>query len=170
MKNNKIIIASTIAAVIILAGGIWYLNTTDIFDDADKTRSIAVGVTSQPASEVVRNDSTIRVVYAPKEVKKDKAFSLAWGLNAVGDVTETTHTAVYYDTVSRAGTLNTDATPEQAGYASFTKDFIGKNHPVPQTFTIDFTAEQTGELFFRALAVIDGKNYWTDEYKIVVKE
>ena len=79
-----------------------------------------------------------------------------------------THTAVHFDTVSHSGSWGTDVTPAQSGYADFTKEYASGNYAFPATFngTAIAPAGGSGLLYFRAHAIIDGKNYWTPEQSI----
>lgn len=184
MKNKAVII---ICALLVIAAAVFFL--TDYFKKNSKDRAVDLSATpseeasdnniqiskkfkfiTTPTDELAdNNEKIIYILHAPEKAKQGEVFNLAWAVKGVGEIKETDHTAIHYDWASHAGTLETRDGPNKAGYSFLTEEFLGKNQSLPQSFNLGFSADRAGELFFRAHAIIDGKNYWTNEQKIIVQ-
>lgn len=113
-------------------------------------------------------DNSIAFVNRPSRVLTNQTIALTWSVS--GAQKTTTHTAMHYDTLSRGGTFGFDVTPAVSGYRYTASNYISGNYTVPNTFVADITPTATGKIYARAHAVIDGKNFWTDEIIIDVSD
>ncbi len=93
---------------------------------------------------------------------------LTWDVQApVGAIA--THTAIHWGTNSVAGALGMDVTPSAAGYPNVLPDYAQGSFGLPRTFTGAVTFPASGTYYYRAHAIIDGKNYWSPEYVMVIQ-
>ena len=121
--------------------------------------------TQPPATPPATEAVAVAVTSAPITVETGKAFQVSWTVNGTGTVT---HSAVHYDYSSHPGTFGTDVAPAASGYPYFPKDYAAINMSAPASFTVSITPNVTGALYFRAHAIVDGKQYWTDEMALTV--
>ncbi len=91
-------------------------------------------------------------------------ITITWNVHVEGNKTASA-TALYYDTRSRPGVLDPTTTPEEAGYALHTSRQQGV---IPGMFHETIPTQPADYIFFRAHVLIEGKNYWTSEYRIAV--
>ncbi len=94
-----------------------------------------------------------------------KPFVVEW--NITNEPTIIEHTAVHYGNAHTPlieGTLH--ISPSETVYTKLTKVQSGN---VPNEFRDAITSTQSGLLYGRAHAVIDGVNYWSDEFVVTVK-
>jgi len=111
--------------------------------------------------------ASVRVLNAPTTVETAGTIAISW--EVAGQRQVIPHTAIYYDTISIPGTFDTSVTPSDAGYAEFTQDFASGEFTIPRAFTATFKAPNTnGTLYWRAHAVVNNVNYWSDEFMIEV--
>lgn len=108
---------------------------------------------------------SVDIVSAPTTATAGVPFTITWTVS--GPVETIQHTAVHYDYVSHPGTLGEDVGPP-GGYAYLTTEFASGSFNIPNTFSVNITPTETGILYFRAHAIANGKNYWTDERSIYV--
>lgn len=94
--------------------------------------------------------------------------SFAWEVRASVGATAT-HTAVHWGTNSTSGELGTEVAPGAAGYPNLLPDYQQGSFALPRTFSGAITFPSAGTVYYRAHAIIDGKNYWSPEYAIVVQ-
>lgn len=82
-----------------------------------------------------------------------------------------THTAIHYDTNWHPGNLGTDIGPAQGGYPGLTSEYLSGSFGIPSEFVTDIKIpDDATQLYFRAHAMVDGKNYWTNEYSIKINK
>ena len=110
----------------------------------------------------------ITVLSAPTTAEAGQEISFSWRIEGL----ETTipHTAIHFDYSSNPGAYDVEVTPGASGYGSLTPDFASGEFSIPDEFSATVTPDQTGTLYYRAHAIIDGKNYWTNERSIAVSE
>ncbi len=111
---------------------------------------------------------SIEQVDAPASVFVGQDIRISWRV-AGGDL-RAMHTAVHYGFESKPGTFGFDVGPAGAGYQSLTTEFVSGEFALPKDFVTIFRVDKAGVVYFRVHAMVDGKNYWTDEKSIVVKE
>ena len=122
------------------------------------------------AEEVQQSTSgtAVEVSAPPASGRAGSPVPLTWGVQApVGAVA--THTAIHWGTNSVAGELGTDVGPGAAGYPNLLPDYAQGSFALPRTFTGAVTFPAAGTYSYRAHAIIDGKNYWSPEYTVVIQ-
>lgn len=123
---------------------------------------------AQPVQQPPAQEITIgvKVLSAPISVEEGEKFKISWRvLGKEGTVIS--HTAIHYDNVSHPGSLGFDIMPPQAGYRELTLESALGEFILPSTFSSEIKAG-TEKIYYRAHAVINGENYWTQEYAIDV--
>jgi hypothetical protein len=76
-----------------------------------------------------------------------------------------THTGIHYGNSSKPGDLDRSVDITGAGY---TEVILPPTILETTNFEVTLTARQSGTIYFRAHAIIDGKNYWSEEKSIRV--
>lgn len=104
---------------------------------------------------------------APSDGRVNRSLQVTWNIKS--PVMKILHTAVHYDYTSHPGILGKDVTPEQAGYPMLTTEFASGNFTIPRTFQAQILPDKEGMLYMRAHAIVDGKNYWTEERTVEIK-
>ena len=107
------------------------------------------------------------LVNAPKEAEADITTTFTWRID--GPPATINHTSVHYGIVSDPGEKDLKAKPEDTKYTDFVKDFASGDYNIPLQFVGNTVMSTAGTYYFRAHALIDGKNYWTDEYTMEIK-
>lgn len=119
---------------------------------------------SQPSQQAT--PIAVTLLSAPTTAVSGQPITFSWRVD--GPSTTIPHTSVHYDFVSHTGTFDTAMTPQASGYPKLIPNFAHGNYSIPQTFTASITVNQTGTLYYRAHAIVNGLNYWTDEKTITV--
>jgi hypothetical protein len=103
----------------------------------------------------------------PKEVEATKITAFTWKVEGVPTVINTT--SIYYGLDSSPGILDSSIIPSATKYTENTKEFVSGKYNIPLQFVGNIKINTPGTYYFRGYAVIDGKNYWTDEgtFKVV---
>ncbi len=109
----------------------------------------------------------ITLVDAPKEIEEGNIATFTWRID--GPPTTIHHTVVYYGLESNPGELDTKVKPADTKYTDFVKDFASGDYGIPLQFIGNGRIDKQGTYYFRVYATIKDKNYWTDEYSLVVK-
>lgn len=97
----------------------------------------------------------INVTSYPSNVKGGTNFAIQWEVS--GRTGNIIHTAVHWG-FKKGGPHTTD-------YGGFSKVYTGK---IPQKFSVNLTAPDSGIIYFRAHAIIDGTDVYTSEYSIII--
>lgn len=98
----------------------------------------------------------------------DKTARIDWKITGADKTI--TGSAIYYDYDSHSGSYDLSVAPDLAGYTNHTKNYQDREIDIPNTLSADLSLDQVGTLYYRAYAAIDGKHYWTEERKIIIKE
>jgi hypothetical protein len=80
-----------------------------------------------------------------------------------------TSTAVRFGTQSQAGALDTDVAPSQTTYETWINDYERGAFPLPREFSSALALPAPGTYYYRAHATIDGKQYWSPEYQLLIQ-
>jgi hypothetical protein len=146
-----------IMAVLIIAGCVG--QTAPAAPSSEQPAGGAPQKVTTPESLAV----SVTVTEGPTKVQVGKLFTVKW--TVVGPAGSSTNdTRVYYDTVSRAGSFAAGVTPKTSGYRSFTPTQSGA---LPGEFSVGVSPGPVGNvLFYRSYAMVDGQNYWSDEYEL----
>ena len=98
---------------------------------------------------------TVNVTSYPGNVKGEANFTIQWEVS--GGAGNITHTAVHFGFKSGG--------PDVKDYGRFSKVYTGK---IPQQFIAELIAPESGPIYFRAHAMVDGKDVYTPEYTITI--
>ena len=120
---------------------------------------------SQTVSKTIdRHTIEMKPFSSIAEVGKD--VILTWQIK--GEEKTISHTAIYYDFTSHNGTFDANMTSGLSGYKKMTQDFAKGEFKIPRDFQSKLKFTSPGMVYWRVHAIIDGKNYWTDEKTISV--
>lgn len=100
----------------------------------------------------------VEILAAPATAVAGQGFVVSWRVNNPTRV-NIQHTAVHYGTVSKSEPLTL------ASYPSLTTPISGM---IPAEFNTTIVINKAGVVYFRAHAIIDGANYWSDERMITI--
>lgn len=128
------------------------------------TRSAQNSAVQQPPLPLVHS---VEIADAPSVLTEGGIATFTW--QVIGP-TKTIHTtAVYYGVTSFPNVPGFDTTPQDTHYSDWLKDFIDGDYLIPMRFISSVQLGVAGTYYFRAYALIDGKNYWSPEKTFVVK-
>jgi hypothetical protein len=99
---------------------------------------------------------SVEVLSAPATAAAGQSFMVSWRVNSPVQK-NINHTAVHYGPDSKSVNLTLSS------YPSLTTVQKGT---IPADFSANITIGKTGIFYFRAHAIIDGTNYWSDEKTI----
>ena len=118
------------------------------------------GEAGEGAEGVDGGEISVEVLEAPASVEAGQNFQVRWQVNSPVE-TEIPHTAVHY------GPEPVSGEPTLESYPFLT---VPKNGTIPAEFEDTLLIEDAGTVYFRAHAIIDEINYWSDEQSIEVLE
>ena len=134
---------------------------------SDKLRKIAEELVERKTEKTGTTEKIEIQFRGLNDGRVNQSLQVTWNIKS--PVMKILHTAVHYDYTSHPGTLGKDVTPEQAGYPMLTTEFAAGNFTVPRTFQAQILPDKEGTLYLRAHALINGRNYWTEERKAEIK-
>jgi len=123
--------------------------------------------TDEYSFDVIVPDNKVTLMDAPKEVTANQVFTLTWRID--GPPATIHHTSIHYGTDSNPGTLGKEVKPEDTKYTDLVKDFAKGDYNIPLQFVGNTKIATAGTHYFRAHAIINDQNYWTDEMILEVK-
>lgn len=103
----------------------------------------------------------------PNVVISGENAAFTWDI--YGPAATSGFTAIVGGKTSKPGKLEATVDVPQTPYAILTQDFTSGNFAVPLRFIGNARITDPGVYYFRALAFINGKNIWSDEYSFTVK-
>lgn len=106
----------------------------------------------------------VKVLSYPNSVNVGQSIKVIWRVESP-ETEEINHTAVHYDTQYHPGIFSTTKTPAESNYPNLTPVQKGT---IPATFTAQIPTSESGKIYFRAHAIIDGKHYWSEEMEVDV--
>jgi hypothetical protein len=111
----------------------------------------------------------VTVTSAPANVLENTRFQVSWNVFAA-QPTAIAGTLVYYGGASHAGAAPTALPPSTFNYQSYTPTQKGVTPASMTDYVLAGSAagDSPGKLYFRAYAIIDNLNYWSDEYVVDV--
>ncbi|MFH0714277.1 MAG: hypothetical protein V1847_00600 [Candidatus Diapherotrites archaeon] len=119
---------------------------------------LLAGCTTPVVDQNTFNNPTpvkISILSKPSLAVTEETFSISWKVEG-GSAGNITHTSVDWDSVSHAMDSN--------DYAFTSNIFQGST---PDSFVVSLQAPRAvGTIFARAHAVVDGANYYSDEFEI----
>lgn len=114
-----------------------------------------------------RPKNTITIVDYPKTLKSGGNASFTWEIN--GPPAMTGFTVIAGGKESKPGGLGEAVDLPQTPYAVLVNDFTTAQYQVPYRYIGNVKLQDTGTYYFRALAYVNGKNIWSEEYSLVVE-
>jgi len=161
---GKGLVIGIIVVVIVLIGGYF------LFSGQGETTTQDTSTSDQdqvpPNTPPVTQEPSVNLLSYPSTAITDEEVTLSWSMGTPSNV-QATHTAIHYSTVSQPGNFGFDVTPSDSGYAELTTEYASGNF---QAGTFETILTLTETTYFRAHAIINGNNYWTDENMITVGE
>src|SRR3989344_7057107 len=157
--------------VIIVLAGAYYFKKNDIrislnINKFSSPTPPPPTPTAPPTPTVV--EYTTEIVSLPKGISQGHNGSFTWKIS--GQERKIKTTTVYYGTESTPGKLSDSVLPLNTRYTDYLKEFINGDYKIPLIFIGNDLVKHSGTLYARAYAVIDNRNYWSDEQVFTVKE
>ncbi len=123
-------------------------------------------------------ERTLTVVPAPKNEIKIINYptattsiggnaSFTWDIDGPSETTG--YTVIVGGKVSKPGTLDASVNLGMTPYAVLVNTFSNGNYAIPLRFIGNTLMDNPGVYYFRALAFINNKNIWSDEYTFTVQ-
>lgn len=103
----------------------------------------------------------ITFIDSPTELMEGGQATFTWSID--GPSITIHKSAVYFGTISTQGKLSKDIAPLETNYTDSVKDFISGDYVIPIRFVGNATVAKAGKYFVRVYALIDDKNYWSNE-------
>jgi hypothetical protein len=98
---------------------------------------------------------TVNVTSYPENVIEGTNFTIKFDVSGGTKQGNISHAAVHWGTKSGGADIK--------DYGRFSKVYTGR---VPQNFSVELIAPDIGIIYFRAHAIIDGEDIYSDEYMI----
>lgn len=144
-----------------LAPGIYYFRGYTVIDEKHYwTKEQSFIVKKVPANEVT-------IIDYPKTLSSGSSGSFTWDVS--GPAADTGFTAIVAGKQSKAGKLSTSVATTETPYTTIVSDFTQGTTHIPLRFVGNATLKEQGTYYFRAIAFINGKNIWSDEYLFTVQ-
>jgi hypothetical protein len=169
-SSVKISILALFFSIGIFLSTVWYTSqqkngrVAGIFTQAFPTPTLIPSATPLPTPTEI--PYTVKIISYPQETTQGKTVTYTWDIE--GPKNHISSTTIYYGLKSNTSQLTKNATPDDSGYTYAVKDFIKGDYLIPLRFVANEKVSLSGTIYFRGYALIDGKNYWTDEYHINV--
>lgn len=164
MKNFRVFALIMIAAILV-SGCTQYGGQTQ---NTTPTPPQTPGTPEVPPTPppIPQENIEISVVTAPQTARVGEPVNISWKVS--GAEKTISHTAIHYDYTSHPGTFGSDIGPQASEYLKLTSEYASGSFNIPNTFSAIVIPYQAGTLYYRAHAIVDGKNYWTDEKSISI--
>lgn len=112
--------------------------------------------------------NTIQVLDFPAKIKTGESAHFTWDIS--GPVNKTGYTVIVGGKESKAGSLDESVAVSATPYNSvMVNDFTGGTYNVPLRFVGNGVFTGTGTYYLRAVATINNKNIWSDEFSVIVE-
>ena len=112
-------------------------------------------------------ENEIKVVDFPEKVRLHENAAFTWEIS--GPKNKTSYTVIAGGKESKGGRLASAIDIQATPYKVLVSEFIHIENDVPLRFIGNTAFSQAGIFYFRALAVINNKNIWSDEYSLTVE-
>lgn len=109
----------------------------------------------------------IKLINYPEKIKLKDNAAFTWQIT--GPQTTTGYTVVVGAKESKSGTLDETMDLSKTPYRELVKDFTNGTYAVPLTYVGNTYMPEYGIYYVRALALINGKNIWSEEYTVSVE-
>jgi hypothetical protein len=117
--------------------------------------------------EVKKLDDKITIINVPKETAVNQLTAFTWRVDGMPKTIPST--AFYFGKESTPGTLGFDVKPEATKYTEHIMDFAQGTYNIPLAYVGNHKFTKAGTYYIRLYALIDGKNFWSEESTIEVK-
>ncbi len=155
------------AFIILLVLAIFLVSGQQGCPGKQEAADLTINQSLEDAQEAPKAPIAIMITSAPAVSEPGVEVTLSWKIESELNRT-VTHTAIHYDTESHPGNFSTDVTPDASRYPELTKEFASGIFDVPSEFNVTIKPREAGKIFYRAHAIFEGKNYWTEEKVLVV--
>ncbi len=115
----------------------------------------------------VPSDYKVSIVNTTKNITVGQTATFTWYVD--GSPIEINQTSVYFGQASVSGILDKNVKPSNTKYTNMVKDFANGKYNIPLQFVGNAEIATPGSYFYRAHALINGKNYWSNEDVFEVK-
>ncbi|OGG12918.1 hypothetical protein A2773_01785 [Candidatus Gottesmanbacteria bacterium RIFCSPHIGHO2_01_FULL_39_10] len=109
----------------------------------------------------------IRIDNPPTSIKTGESTTFTWDIS--GPTSTTQFTAIVAGKESKSGPLADSVSLSDTPYKTIVKEFTSGTYNIPLRFIGNVALPETGVHYFRAHAVINNKNIWSDEYSLTVQ-
>lgn len=109
----------------------------------------------------------IKVIDRPSIMSTGGNAAFTWEI--YGHPATTGFTTIVGGTQSKPGALDATVDIPKTPYVVLVRDFTSGTYAIPLRFIGNTKISEPGVYYFRALAYINGKNIWSDEYSFTVK-
>ena len=144
-----------------MSGGIlFYFSIVILFLGISGCLSEPQEVTPTPieTASVPTVDIDVKVSNAPTNVKAGQSFEISWRVDSTEEQ-NILHTAIHYGPESKSDPVKIQS------YPNLTTPRAGL---IPADFKANITINKTGTTYFRAHAIVDGENFWSNEMMLTV--
>ena len=108
----------------------------------------------------------INLINYSDKIKLNDNSTFTWSIS--GPETTVSFTAIVGTKQSNPGNLNEITTLEMTQYRILTNEFTNGTFKIPLTYIGNAVIPEYGTWYLRALAKLNGKNLWSDEFSLVV--
>jgi hypothetical protein len=115
---------------------------------------------AEAAAEEPTPTASISLTNSPASAYTNTPVSFIWSIGS-SDKAPVSHTAIHYDTRS---------VPSPAAYTDYRKAGRFFDGESPDSFSDSMTILEAGTYYYRAHAVVGGKEIWSDEKTLVVSK
>lgn len=109
----------------------------------------------------------IKIITPPTTISHDETITFTWDIT--GPTSTTGFTAIVAGKESKPGPLDNSVDTTMTPYKVIVGDFTNTTSTIPLRFVGSTKISETGIYYFRAVAFINGKNIWSDEYSLTVQ-
>lgn len=110
----------------------------------------------------------VKMIYYPTDSSPESNITFTWEIT--GPYGSTGYTAIVAGKESKSGSLDENTGLSGTPYNNILiKDFTGGSYRIPLRFVGNTKISETGTYYFRAYALVNNKNIWSDEHSFTIK-
>jgi len=155
LREKRAFILIVIVSLLVISG---CLNQRPTGDQQPTGSPVPPAIPTATAVPTPAPGTNVEILNVPATAAPGKAFAAVWRVNSP-DERNIQHTAVHYGPQPESEPLTLTSYPNLTPVQSGT---------IPANFTTFIIINSTGNMYFRAHAIIEGVNYWSSEKIIVV--
>ncbi len=175
MNSNLAVIAFVMLALVIIGGGVYLMGSNKTTghivqeQQAPETKPVAQeqqdseAKSGTPVQGRLMLEPRIEIVSAPMSVEAGDIFLVSWRVDS--EAKTTPHMAVHYGRFSVPNPSGPDDYPSASVFLCSRQQCS-----LPGFFSVSLGIFDAGTYYFRAHAVIDGNNVWSEERTIEVSD